>query len=370
MAASRRQACPALAGPAGDAGADSIKPTEAGGNMTRARTIAIAALVAAGAVAQFLCMRDPAAAQTSPVQMWPTRPVTMVVPFGAGGAADVMARALAPRLAELLGPQIIVENVGGAGGTTGAARIAKAPPDGSQFLLGNAGTQAISQTLYKQPPYNSVTDFVPVGMVAQSYFVLITRKDLPAATLPEFTAYARANQAKMQYASAGVGSTSHMLCVLLNSVMGVEITHVPYRSTIIAFPDMMAGRIDFICDAVETAGAQIRGNTVKAIAVLAPGRSTVLPGVPTAAEQGVAGLAVSGWYGLFLPRGTPDAIVHRLSSAASAALDTPSVRERIESVGINMVPAEQRTPDYLARMLPAEIEKWAVPVRASGLSVD
>jgi tripartite-type tricarboxylate transporter receptor subunit TctC len=333
--------------------------------MTRVRIVAAAAALVAGCVAAFLGTNDRAAAQ-----MWPTRPVTMVVPFGAGGAADVMARALAPRLSELLGQQVIVENVGGAGGTTGAARIAKAPPDGSQFLLGNAGTQAISQTLYKQPPYNSVTDFVSVGMVAQTYFVLITRKDLPAATLPEFIAYAKANHAKMQYASAGVGSTSHMVCVLLNSVIGVDVTHVPYRSTIIALPDMMAGRIDFICDAVETAAAQIRGDTVKAIAVLAPSRSAVLPELTSAAEQGVGKLAVAGWYGLFLPRGTPDAIVHRLSSAASAAMDTPSVRERIESVGINMVPAEQRTPAYLAQMLPIEIEKWAEPIRASGLSMD
>ena len=333
--------------------------------MTRVRMVAAAAALVAGCVAAFLGTNGQATAQ-----VWPTRPVTMVVPFGAGGAADVMARTLAPPLSELLGQQVIVENVGGAGGTTGAARIAKAPPDGSQFLLGNAGTQAISQTLYRQPPYNSVTDFVPVGMVAQSYFVLITRKNLPATTLPEFIAYAKANHARMQYASAGVGSTSHMVCVLLDSVMGVEITHVPYRSTIIALPDMMAGRIDFICDAVETAAAQIRGDTVKAIAVLAPSRSAVLPELPTAAEQGVGKLAVSGWYGLFLPRGTPDAIVHRLSSAASTAMDTPSVRERIESVGINMVPAEQRTPAYLARQLPIEIEKWAVPIRASGLSME
>jgi tripartite-type tricarboxylate transporter receptor subunit TctC len=307
----------------------------------------------------------PAAAQA-----WPTRSVTMVVPFGAGGATDVMARVLAPRLSELLGQQVIVENVGGAGGMTGVARVAKAPPDGSQFVLGNAGTQAISQTLYKQPLYTSVTDFAPVGMVTQSFFVLITRKDLPARTLPEFIAYAKANHGKMQYASAGVGSTSHMMCVLLNTAMGTDITHVPYRSTTIALPDMIAGRIDFICDAVETAAQQIEGNTVKAIAVLAPSRSAVLPQLATATEQGLAGVAASGWYGLFLPKGTPDAIVHRLSSAASAAVDTPSVRERIEGLGINMVPPETRTPEFLARFLPAEIEKWAVPIRASGLSMD
>jgi tripartite-type tricarboxylate transporter receptor subunit TctC len=328
------------------------------------KTMFPAALIVGLGLVPFL-FTMPAAAQT-----WPARPVTMVVPFGAGGATDVMARVLAPRLSELLGQQVIVENVGGAGGMTGAARVAKAPPDGYQFVLGNAGTQAISQTLYKQPLYNSVTDFAPVGMVAQSFFALITRRDLPATTLPEFITYARANHAKMQFASAGAGSTSHMVCVLLNSAMGTDITHVPYRSTVIAMPDMMAGRIDFICDAVETAAQQIQGSTVKAIALLAPSRSAILPDLPTATEQGVAGLAVAGWYALFFPKGTPEAIVRRLSSAASAAVDTPSVRQRIEGVGINMVPAEQRTPEFLTRFLPAEIEKWAAPIRASGLSMD
>jgi len=311
-----------------------------------------------------------AATAPAAAQAWPTRPVTMVVPFAASGAADVMARVLAPRLSELLGQQVIVENIGGAGGMAGVSRVAKAPADGSQFVLGNAGTQAISQTLYRQPLYNSVTDLAPVGMVAQSFFVLITRKDLPVSTLPEFVAYAKANHAKMQYASAGVGSTSHMICVLLDATMGTDITHVPYRSTMIALPDMMAGRIDFMCDAVETAAQQINGNTVKAIAVLAPSRSAVLPDLATAAEQGFTQVAVSGWYALFFPKGTPDAIVRRLSDAASAAVDTPSVRARIESLGINMVPPERRTPEFLARFLPAEIEKWAVPIRASGLSMD
>ena len=316
---------------------------------------AIAALVASA----------PAAAQS-----WPSRPLTMVVPFGAGGATDVMARALAPRLSELLGQQVIVENVTGAGGMTGVARVAKAAADGYQIALGNAGTQAVSQTLYKQPLYNSVTDLAPVGLLSQQFFVLITRKDLPATTLPEFIAYARANQGKMQYASAGVGSTSHIICVLLNTAMGTNITHVPYRSTAVAMPDMMAGRIDFICDAVETAAPQIQANTVKAIAVLAPHRSAVLPDLSTATEQGVADLALSGWYGLFLPKGTPDAIVHRLSSAASAALDTPAVRARIEGLGINMVAPQERTPEYLSEFLPAEIKKWAAPIKASGVSID
>jgi tripartite-type tricarboxylate transporter receptor subunit TctC len=312
-----------------------------------------------------LALSTPAAAQS-----WPTRPLTMVVPFGAGGATDVMARTLAPRLSELLGQQVIVENVTGAGGMTGVARVAKSAPDGYQIALGNAGTQAVSQTLYKQPLYNSITDLAPVGVVAQQLFVLVTRKDLPATTLPEFIAYARSNQSKMQYASAGVGSTSHMMCVLLNTAMGTNITHVPYRSTAVAMPDMMAGRIDFICDAVETAAPHIQGDTVKAIALLAPHRSAVLPDLATAAEQGVADLALTGWYGLFLPKGTPEAIVHRLSSAASAALDTPAVRARIEGLGINMVPPQERTPEFLAAFLPAEIKKWAAPIKASGVSID
>jgi tripartite-type tricarboxylate transporter receptor subunit TctC len=303
-------------------------------------------------------------------QSWPTRPVTMVVPFAVGGATDVMGRILAPRLSELLGQTVVVENVGGAGGMTGVSRVAKAPPDGYQFVLGNLGTQAISQTLYKHPLYNTSTDFMPVGMVAQSYYVLIARKDLPAATLPEFIAYAKANQAKMQFASAGAGSTTHMACVLLNAAMGTNITHVPYRSTAIGIQDMMAGRIDFICDSVETAAQQVLGNTVKAIALLASSRTPVLPNVATATEQGFPEAAITGWYALFFPKGTSEAIVRRLSDAASAAMDTASVRERMESIGISPVPADQRSPEYLAKWVPAEIAKWAGPIKASGVSMD
>jgi tripartite-type tricarboxylate transporter receptor subunit TctC len=303
-------------------------------------------------------------------QNWPTRPVSMVVPFAAGGATDVVGRILASRLSELLGQQVLVENVGGAGGMTGASRVTKAPPDGYQFLLGNLGTQAISQTLYKHPLYNTMTDFMPVGMFAQSYYVLITRKDLPVTTLPEFIAYAKANQAKMQYASAGAGSTTHMACVLLNAAMGTNITHVPYRSTAIGIQDMMAGRIDFICDSEETAAQQILGDTVKAVALLASGRTPVLPNLATAVEQGVPEAAITGWYAVFLPKGTPEAIVRRLSNAVSATMDTPAVIERFESLGVSAVPPEWRTPEYLAKWVPAEIEKWAGPIRASGVSMD
>jgi tripartite-type tricarboxylate transporter receptor subunit TctC len=298
------------------------------------------------------------------------RPLTMVVPFAAGGATDLVGRLIAPRLSELLSQQVIVENVGGAGGMTGVARVAKAAPDGYQFVLGNLGTQAISQVLYKHPLYDSVTDFLPIGMLAQSYYVLITRKDLPVSTLPEFVAYAKANQASMQFASAGAGSTSHLACVLLDSAMGTSITHVPYRSTAIGIQDMMAGRIDFICDTVETAAQQILGGTVKAIALLASNRTPVLPDVPTASEQGLPAAALKGWYALYFPKGTPEPMVRRLSEAANKTMDTASVRERMAALGITAVPPWQRTPEYLAKWLPAEIEKWTGPIKASGVSLD
>jgi tripartite-type tricarboxylate transporter receptor subunit TctC len=312
----------------------------------------------------------PALSRDGWTQTYPTRPVTLVVPFGPGGAMDIVGRLLAPRLSELLGQQVVVENVSGAGGMTGVARVAKAPPDGYQFVLGNLGTQAISQTLYKRPLYNSVIDLTPIGMLAQSYYVLITRKDLPPSTLPDFIAYARANEGKMQYASAGAGSTTHMACVLLNAAMGTNITHVPYRSTANGIQDMMAGRVDFICDTVETAAQQILGNTVKAIAVLAANRTPALAYVPSAAEQGVPQAAIRGWYALFFPKGTPEAIVRRMSIAASQTMDTRAVLERFESLGITAVPSEQRTPEYLAKSMPEEIEKWAGPIKASGVSID
>ena len=186
-----------------------------------------------------------AAAAPAHAQDWPTRPVTMVVPFAAGGPADTVGRILAPRLAELLGQQIVIENVGGAGGMTGADRVAKAPPDGYQLVLGNLGTHAANQTFYRNPLYNAASDFAPVMLVAETPLVLLARKDLPADTLPQFAAYAKANRDKMQYGSGGAGSASHLACVLLNAAIGVDVTHVPYRGAAPAMQDLIAGRIDY-----------------------------------------------------------------------------------------------------------------------------
>src|SRR6266540_1219544 len=241
-------------------------------------------------------------------QDWPSRAITMIVPYAAGGPVDTLGRILAARLSEILGQQVVVENVPGAGGMTGSSRVAKAPPDGYTVLLSGSAVLAINQTLYKRPLYNAVTDFEHVVLFSDSARVLITRKDLPVNTLAEFVAYAKANQAKMQYGSAGAGSATHIACVLLNAKMGTSITHVPYRGTGPALQDLMAGRIDFMCEVISTALPQIRGDTVKAIATMSATRAAVLPDVPTALEQGLADVDANGWNGFFFPKDTPEAI--------------------------------------------------------------
>ena len=319
----------------------------------------------AAALAVPLACADPLAAQS-----WPARTLTMIVPFPAGGPIDVVARILAPPMGELLGQQVIIENVGGAGGSTGSSRVAKAVPDGYVFLLGNSGTHTYSQLLTKRPPYDAVNDFAPVSVFVENSKVLVTRNDLPADTLAEFIAHAKANQSKMQYGSAGAGSATHITCVLLNAALGLDITHVPYRGTGPAMQDLMGGRIDYVCDVISTALPLIRSRSVKAIALLSPQRSRVLPDLATAQEQGLAGFDADAWNAFFLPRGTPAPIVRRLAKATSDVLDLAWVRERIEGLGLNVPPPERRTPEYLAKLVPSELEKWAAPVKASGASTD
>ena len=301
---------------------------------------------------------------------WPARTITMVVPFPAGGPIDVAARILAPPMGEQLGQQIIIENVAGAGGSTGASRVAKAAPDGYVFLYGNSGTHTYSQLLTKRPPYNAITDFAPVAVFVENSKVLATRKDFPADTLPDFVGYAKANQSRMQFGSAGAGSATHMTCVLLNAAIGIDVTHVPYRGTGPAMQDLMGGRIDYICDVISTALPLIRSNSIKPIALLSPQRSAVLPDLATAQEQGLAGFDADAWNAFFLPRGTPEPIVRRLAKATSDVLDLPWVRERLEGLGLNVPAPERRTPEYLAQLVASELEKWAAPVKASGVGAD
>ena len=303
-------------------------------------------------------------------QEWPTRPVTMVVPFAAGGPVDTSARIMAVRLSELLGQPVIIENIAGAGSMTGAIRVAKSPPDGSLFLYGNSSTHPFSQLLNKKPPYDALTDFTPVAAFVENSKVLIARKDFPAGTLGEFIAYVRANQAKLQYGSAGAGSAAHVTCVLLNSAIGVEVTHIPYRGLAPALQDLIGGRIDYLCEIISTALPQIRADAVKPLALLSLNRSPVLPGLATADEQGLKGFDVDAWNAFFCPTDTPTPIVRRLAKATSDAVDTPSVRARLEDLGLTIAAPERRNPDYVAKLVPSELAKWVPAIKASGAGAD
>jgi tripartite-type tricarboxylate transporter receptor subunit TctC len=303
-------------------------------------------------------------------QDWPTRPVTMVVPFAAGGPTDVLGRVMAEYMSPILGQQIIVENVGGAGGMTGSLRVARAQPDGYTFVLGTVGTHAQNQTLYKKPQYHAATDFQPVALIAEVPLILITRKDFPANSLEEFIAYAKANQDKMTYGSAGAGSATHLGCVLLDAAMGTKIAHAPYRGTGPAMQDLQGGRIDFLCEIVTTALPQIQGSAVKAIATLTRERSPVLPDLPTAHEKGLPGFEAYTWNAFFLPKGTPEPIVKKLHDATVQAMDNPAVRDRLQGLGAMLVAPDRRSPEYLAGFVESEIKKWAEPIRSSGVSVE
>jgi tripartite-type tricarboxylate transporter receptor subunit TctC len=309
-------------------------------------------------------------AHPATAQNWPTRSLTLVVPFAAGSASDTVARILSARLSEVLGQQVIIENVGGAGGMTGVARVAKAAPDGYQLVLGGIDTFAQNQTLYKRPLYNSLTDFAPVALMVEQPLVLVARNDLPAGNLQAFIAYAKANQSKMQYGSAGVGSGSHLACAQLNAAIGVDITHVPYRGSPPAMQDLIAGRIDYFCALAAAAMPQLGSNSMKAVAVMTRNRSPLLPSLASAHEQGLSEFDSYFWSGIFLPKDTPAAIVQRLHAAAIDTINTPSVQERLKGVGVTVVTPERRSTDYLRKFVETETEKWAATIKASGVSLD
>jgi tripartite-type tricarboxylate transporter receptor subunit TctC len=307
---------------------------------------------------------------TARAQTYPSRPITMVIPFAAGGTFDVMGRVFAARMSEILGQQVIIENTTGAAGIIGVNRVVNAAPDGYTFLLGSIGTHAYNQTIYKKPRYNAVTDFTPVALFAEQPMVLDTRPDFPADSLPQFIDYVKANSAKLQFGSAGAGTTTHLGCALLNAELGVNVTHVPYRGGAPAANDLMGGQIDYLCSNVGGALPLIMGKKVKAIVMLSRSRSPLMPDLPTAHEQGLTDFDVVTWNAFFLPKGAPAEVVKKLNDATSQAMDTPSVKSRMHDIGVAVVAPERRSPQYLAKFVVDEIARWAGPIKANGLQVD
>jgi tripartite-type tricarboxylate transporter receptor subunit TctC len=296
--------------------------------------------------------------------------MTMVIAFPAGGSTDIVGRIFAPRLSELLGQPVIVENVVGSGTMGGAYRVAKAAPDGYEFMIGHLGTHAQYQTIYKHPLYDAATDFAPVALLVEQPQVLVTRKDLPAKDLREFIAYAKANQATMQYGSGGANSPTYLNCVLLNTAVGVNVTHVPYRGSGPAVQDLIAGRIDYMCAGLAEVKRQIEGNRIKAVAILAKNRSPALPNLPSAHEQGLTDFKTSVWFAFFLPKGTPTPIVQKLNDATVRTLNTSSVQQRLKELGVTVVAPERRSPEYLQNFVVSEIEKWAPTIRRANVKAD
>jgi len=303
-------------------------------------------------------------------QEWPNRPVTVIVPWAAGGPVDTVARIMTARISELLGQQFIVENMGGAGGSTGAARAAKANPDGYTVLLSGSAVLAQNPALYKRQLYNPVTDFEHVALHNDSARVLITRKDFPASTFTEFVTYVKANAAKLQYGSPGVGSGGHVCAILFNQALGVQITHVPYRGAGPAMQDLLGGRLDFMFEQISTAIPQIQSNTLKALAALSPDPAPGLETLPTTDSQGLKGLDCGAWGAFSFPKGTPQPIVQKLAKATSDALDTPALLARFKTLGVTPIARERRSPEYLNQFIKTEMERWGAPIRASGVAIE
>jgi tripartite-type tricarboxylate transporter receptor subunit TctC len=300
-------------------------------------------------------------------QAFPNRQMSMVVPFAAGGPTDTLARIVAEKMGQILGQQITIENIGGAGGMTGSSKVAKSAPDGYTMVMGTVGTHAQGQTLYAKPAYNAVDDFTPVALIAEVPLTLVTRKDLPANNLQEFIAYAKANQKTMTFAHSGAGAAVHLGCVTFNLAIGVDVAPVAYRGSAPAFTDIMGGRVDYICEVLSGAASQAKGGTVKVLAVMHEQRSPALPDVPTADEQG---LTAYTWNAIFLPKGAPADVVEKLNKAAIESYTDPAVKKRLEDIGYSLSTPARATPQFLGDFVKAEIAKWAVPIKAAGIKVE
>jgi tripartite-type tricarboxylate transporter receptor subunit TctC len=303
----------------------------------------------------------------SMAQAYPNKPITVVVPFAAGGPTDALARILCQRMGEALGQQMIVENVGGAGGTIGVAKVARAAPDGYTLSFTHMGTLAVNIALYKSLPYDSQKDFEPIGLGGTNPMVLVTKKDLPAKTFAEFQAYVKANEKKVQYGMAGIGAASHLGGLMLNSMMKVDVLEIPYKGTGPALNDLVSGQFDYMVDQAVNVLPQIKSGNIKALGVSTTRRLSQLPDVPTIDESGLKGYEVTIWNGFFAPKGTPKDVVAKLNQALVAALSDDKIKVRLSELAVDVPEGKEATPEALGAQLKASIDKWVPAVRAAGV---
>lgn len=297
-------------------------------------------------------------AGSASAQDYPTRSISLIVPFAAGGPTDVISRIVGEHMSRTLGQTIVIENVVGAGGTTASTRAARANPDGYTLITGHMGTHAASVGLYPNLAYNPSTDFEPIGVAAGTPIVILAKKDFPPKDLKEFLAYVKANEAKLNQAHAGVGSVSHTTCVLLNSMIGVKPVTVPFNGTGPAMNALIGGQVDYMCDQIVNTTQQIQGGLIKGYAVATAERNPALPNLPTTKEAGLPQYEVSAWNALFAPKGTPKAVVDKLTDALDKALDDASVRKRLLDLGSDIPGKDRRGGAPLAALVKSEMARW------------
>ena len=309
------------------------------------------------------------ASTSAHAQQYPSKTITMVVPFSAGGPTDTVARLVAKAMSDKLNQQIIIENVGGAGGTIGAGRVARAQPDGYTLLLHHIG-QSTAPTLYRKLPYNPVTDFEPIGLITDVPMTLVARSDFPAKSFKDVVAYVKKNGDKVSYANAGIGSASHLCGMLLMSAMDTNMTVVPYKGTGPAMNDLLGGQVDLMCDQTTNTTSQIRAGKIKVYGVTLKDRLASLPEVPTLHEAGLPNFEMAVWHALYAPKGTPQNVVNELASALQYALKDPTVKQRFADLGTEPVAQNRATPEALRTHLKSEIDKWAPIIKAAGQFAD
>jgi tripartite-type tricarboxylate transporter receptor subunit TctC len=301
--------------------------------------------------------------RNSIAQSYPVRPIVMIVPFAAGGPVDVMARTVAEGMSRFIGQPVIIENVVGAGGTTGATRAMRAAPDGYTIVAGHMGTHSAAVALYPNLAYDPVKDFEPVGLLASTSVLVLARKDLPPRNLQEFVRYMKEKSSTVNMAHAGIGSSSHVTCLPLNQAIAVRPTMIPYSGTGPAMNALVAGQVDYMCDVITNAAPQVLAGTIKAYAIAMPKRSLALPNVPTAAEEGMPSFDPTSWVAVFAPKGTARPVLDKLSAALDKALDDPAVRRRLIDLGNDIPESGQRGAQPLGELVRSETARWTVILR-------